>query len=173
MTKRYLTLALAVAVLCVVSSHAVADMSEIAMVKLKADTQVKASPEQVWKQMTTGKSLVTWCPYWKSEKNSSVMISKVGDVLDFQDDWGNGGRSIITFVEKNKEIRIAHEPMDGSYVCHSTLMLEPAGEGTHVTYIEQYTDESGMDDKKATSAKMQAAMKEALAALKANAEKKS
>jgi uncharacterized protein YndB with AHSA1/START domain len=173
MTKRFLMFVLGVAMLCVISSHAFADMSEIAMVKLKADAQINASPNQVWKQMTAGESLVTWCPYWKSEKNSSVTISKVGDVLDFQDDWGNGGRSIITYLQKNSEIRIAHEPADGSYVCHSTLKLEPAGEGTHVTYVEQYTDESAKEDKKATSARMQAAMKEALAALKAAAEKKS
>jgi len=170
MTRRFLLSAISVVALCAGPLPAVAQTDEVPMVKLKVSVQINATPSAVWTQMTTGKDLVAWCPYWKSDKNSKVMISKVGDTLDFTDDWGNGGQSIITYLAANKEMRIAHEPTDGSYVCQSKLLLEPAGGGTLVTYIEQYTDASDPEDKIATSVEMEKSMNATLAALKKNAE---
>jgi hypothetical protein len=148
-----------------------AGWKQVPVVRLEAHAEISAPPAAVWKHMTTGKNLVTWCPVWKSPSNAKINISKVGDVLDFTDQWGGGGRSIVTYLDLDKEIRVAHEPTDGSYLCQSRLVLAPAGSGTRVAYMEQYTDESSAEDLKATAAKVEEEMKETLAALKKLVEK--
>jgi len=109
---------------------------------------------------------------WKAPANAKVNLSKVGDVLEFTDQWGNGGRSIVTFLKANEEVRVAHEPTDGSYLCQARVLLTPSGSGTTVRYIESYTDESPAKDLEATAAKVQADMTSTLASLKQGAEKK-
>jgi len=169
MSPRIVLLALAV---LSVPALAGADPQEVPTVRLTAEAQIAAPPAAVWTQLTTGKSLVTWCPMWKSEANAAVNLSKVGDALDFTDDWGNGGRSVVTYLAKNKELRVAHEPADGSYMCQAKIILEPKDGGTVVRYVEAYTDESEAADRKATAEKMTADMASTLKALKAQAEKK-
>lgn len=159
-----------VALVCV-AGPAAAGHTEVPVVRLMATEVVAAPAEAVWAHLTTGKNVVTWCPYWKSEGNAAVNLTKVGDVLEYADDWGNKGRSVVTHLVKEKELRVAHEPADGSYMCQARLVLEPADKGTRVRYLEQYTDESEPKDREATAMKMEAEMKSALAALKKGVEK--
>ncbi len=144
---------------------------QIPTVRLEAERDVAAPPAAVWAQLTVGRNLVTWCPVWKSAANATRRLARVGDVLDYTDAWGHGGRSVVTFLEANKELRVAHEPNDGSYLCQARVMLTPAPRGTHVRYVEQYTDESPPKDLEATAAKTTAKMNAALAALEKGAER--
>ena len=144
---------------------------EVRMVRITDEVEIGAAPGEVWGHMMSGASLIAWCPYWRSEANAEVTIGKVGDVLEFNDEWGNTGRTIITFVEKGKQLRMVHEPANGSYVCHATLTLKAAGAGTVVSYVEQYTDESSPDDAKATAASMGEQMAATLQTLKRVVEK--
>src|SRR3989442_7330040 len=123
-----------------------ADTKQVPVVRLHAETEVAAPPAAVWTYMTTGKNMVTMCPVWKSAKNAAVKVSKVGDVLDYTDEWGNNGRSVVTYMVKNKELRVAHEPNKGDYICQAKLVLTPTPNGTLVHYWEQYTDESSPTD---------------------------
>lgn len=158
------------AVLMLLAIPAHAGTRSVPMMRLTASTDIAAPPAAVWSAVTTGKNLVTWCPVWKSPRNAAVSLAKVGDVLDFTDAWGNGGRSIVTFLAKDKEIRVAHEPNDGAYVCQARFTIAPAAAGSRVTWLEQYTDESAAKDAEATAAKTQAEMAAGLAALKKLAE---
>lgn len=145
---------------------------QVPTVQLSAEAEIAAPPAAVWAFMTSGKNAVTWCPAWKSEKNVAVTIAKVGDVLDYSDEWGKNGRSVVTYMVKDKELRVAHEPNDGSYMCQARLVLTPAGSGTKVRYEEQYTDASEAKDLAATAAKVEAEMNQTLADLKKGVEKK-
>jgi uncharacterized protein YndB with AHSA1/START domain len=147
-----------------------AEYRQIPVVRHTMKGEIAAPPAAVWAQLTKGKNLVTWCPVWKSPANAKVVLAKVGDVLDYTDEYGNGGRSVVTYLVPNKEIRVAHEPNDGSYVCQARLVLTPRGKGTEIEYVEQYTDESAPADLEATAKKMEAEMSETLAALKKGAE---
>lgn len=150
---------------------AMAGTTQIPIVRLDESIEVGASPADVWAYMTAGKNLVTWCPYWKSGDNAAVSITQVGDVLDFTDGWGNGGRSVVTYCDVNQELRLAHEPTNGSYICQAKLILEPSGEFTRVHYVEQYTDESAPDELQTTAEQMQHEVLQTLATLKAGVEK--
>lgn len=174
MSKRYAMFLSVFVILCTFSTGVLASSrDEVLMVRLTDEVEINAAPSDVWMQMTSGGSLISWCPYWRSEANVKVSIENVGDVLEFQDEWGNTGRTVITFVEKAKELRMAHEPADGSYICHARLILTAVGGKTAVSYIEQYTDESKPADAKATAEKMGEQMKATLQTLKRQVEKES
>ncbi len=153
-------------------SVAAAKHVQIPVVRFHSEVEVAAPPSAVWAWMTSGKNLVTWCPQWKSAKNSSSNLSHLGEVLDYTDEWGNGGRSVVTYSAKDKELRVAHEPNKGDYMCQAKFMLSPTAAGTRVEFVEQYTDESKPDDMEATAKKMEAEMQETLASLKRGVEKK-
>ena len=140
------------------------------VVRVTAETEIAAPPAAVWTEITAGQSLVTWCPMWKSDANRKIQLDSVGDVLDFTDEYGNGGRSVVTFLSPGAELRVAHEPNDASYMCQARLLLSPTATGTRVTYHEQYTDDSSAEDAAATAAKTETRMAATLAALKAGAE---
>lgn len=161
-------------VLCLVAfvPAARAAQKQIPVMRIEVEQEMAASPATVWTHLTTGRNLVTWCPVWKGAKNVTVHIAKVGDVLDYSDPWGHSGRSVVTFVASGKELRVAHEPSDGSYMCQSRFTLTPKGAGTLVKYVEQYTDESSPADMAATAGKMDAGLRGELAPLKKAVEKK-
>ncbi len=140
-------------------------------VRLTEDVEVAAPPARVWEQVTVGRHLVVWCPVWKSEGNTTARISAVGDVLQFRDAWGNRGRSVVTYLVPLQEVRVTHEPDDGSYVCQARLVLTPTAKGTRVRWMETYTDDSPPKDRDATAQKTLREMRESLTRLKAGAER--
>ena len=71
----------------------------------------------------------------------------------------------MTYIVKEKELRVAHEPADSSYLCQARILLPPSGAGTKVTLVEQYTDESKPEDRQATAAKAAAGSEKSLAEL--------
>ena len=139
---------------------------QVPMMVIHGETHIAASPAVVWAYLTTGKNFATWCPAWKATRNTRINIMRVGDVLDFMDEWGNGGRSIVTYCVQNSELRIAHEPNKGDYVCQAKIVLMPASGGTTVSFWDRYTDTSAPGDLEATWAKMQGSTDQSLAALK-------
>jgi hypothetical protein len=138
---------------------------ELTAVRYTITKEIKAPPAKIWTHLTSGQSFVVWCPQWEKDANKTVTLAKAGDSVDFMDEYGNGGRSIVTYLVKDKEIRVAHEPANGSYICQAKIMLAPSGAGTKVTLVEQYTDDSKPEDRKATAAKAQAGNEKALADL--------
>ena len=144
----------------------------IPLVRITQTTEVSARPEAVWAVLTTGRNMVTWCPLWKKPANAKVNLKRVGDVLDFTDAFGNDGRSVVTYLAPAKELRMVHEPTNGSYYCQARIQLEPnAAGGTTVTYRESYTDESDSNEMQATLKKVLSEMVDTLAALKRSTEK--
>ena len=149
-----------------------AEVKQVPVARLHAMAEITAPPATIWAHITRGRNLVTWCPVWKSAKNARINIMKVGDVLDFTDEWGKGGRSVVTYLARDVELRVAHEPTDGSYMCQAKLVLEPTGKGTRVHYYEQYTDESVQKDFDATAQKMQSEMEQSLLTLRKSVERR-
>ena len=163
---------LSAGLLVVAASTARAEHSQVPVVRVHAQTEIAAPAAAVWIWMTEGRNLVTWCPQWKAAANAKANITKVGDVLDYTDEWGNGGRSVVTYLVKARELRVAHEPAKGDYMCQAKFVLEAVGPGTRVHLWDQYTDESSPTDMKATAEKMESELAATLAALKPGVEKK-
>jgi hypothetical protein len=147
-------------------SAGLADTKQVPMVTIHSETTITAPPSVVWTYITTGKNFATWCPNWRAAKNAKINITRTGDVLDFIDEWGNGGRSIVTYCVMNRELRVAHEPMKGDYICHGRFLLTPGGGATTLGFWDSYTDSSDAKNLSATMDKMQSAADKSLAAIK-------
>lgn len=170
MTRHRLPLAAALLALSALAAPALAAHTQVPVVRFHTETTIAAPPGRVWSSLTAGRNLVTYCPVWKSARNARVTLLHVGDVLDYRDAWGNGGRSIVTYLEKGRELRVAHEPDKGDYMCQAKFVLTPEGKGTRVEYWEQYTDESKDADREATAAKVEADMAAMMSGVKQSCE---
>ena len=106
-------------------ARAAVESTQVPVVRLHASIEVRAPASAVWAQITSGANLVTWCPMWKSPANAKVNLTHVGAVLEFTDEWGNGGRSVVTYLAPGREIRVAHEPTRGDYMCQAKLISNP------------------------------------------------
>jgi uncharacterized protein YndB with AHSA1/START domain len=113
--------------------------SKMALVTLQGEMEIDASQSKVWSALTDAETAQSWCPYWQ-ESRSSEPMNAVGQSMAYKDSWGNGGKSVVIYAEEAKELRIAHVPNDGSYVCQVKFTLEGNGSGTMVSVTEQYSD---------------------------------
>jgi hypothetical protein len=157
---------LALALVTTVShgGEARAEEKRITLVRLESHVEIAAGSPQVWAHLTRGADLATCWPVWSAPENAGRVLAAPGDRLAFTDEWGNGGLSIVTFVAEGKELRIADEPDDGSYICQTRFLLEAAGANrTILTWVESYSDESPAEDQAATAAKVRAGMEKTLA----------
>jgi hypothetical protein len=149
-----------------------AAMKPIMLVRVQAQTRISCPAPAIWRDITDGRRLARWVSVWNQPGNRRVSSLTVGSMLDFVDEWSNRGRSVVTFLgsgesRDTREIRFANEPARGDYLCRMKISTTPAQQGTMVQLTEEYTDESGPADVKATAQKMQASLERSLAALKA------
>ena len=103
MSRRVPAIAVAVLLACAALGRAAAaDHRLVTMVQLHSETQIAGTPSAVWTYITSGKNFATWCPEWRTTKNSKMNITRVGDVLEYIDAWGNGGRSVVTYAVQTR-----------------------------------------------------------------------
>jgi uncharacterized protein YndB with AHSA1/START domain len=146
-------------------------VSKMALVTFDGDARIQASPEAVWAALTGAKTARSWCPMWKDAKDPQP-LTMVGTAIGFTDDYGNSGKSVVLFSDPAKELRLAHVPDNGSYVCQTRITLAPDGTGTRVHLTEQYSDALDVPVDKDTAAKTKTELEASLAALKTLVEKK-
>jgi uncharacterized protein YndB with AHSA1/START domain len=128
-------------------------VSKQALMTFEGSVRIAAPAADVWKAMTDADKAVSWCPLWKNAE-SAEPLTRLGASIDFLDQWENPGRSVVVFVDPERELRLAHVPDDGSYVCQVKLQLTPAGEATDVHVTEQYSDALDAPVEKDTAAMM-------------------
>lgn len=113
--------------------------TKMALVTLNGEMEIDASQSEVWAALTDAETAQSWCPYWQNA-NTTEPMNTVGASIAFKDAWGNGGRSVVLYAEEAKELRFAHVPNDGSYLCQVKFSLKENGSGTAVSVTEQYSD---------------------------------
>lgn len=161
-------------VLCILGCVPVAragdvQVSKLALMTFDAEARIAAPAAGVWSALTDADKAVSWCPLWKNAENAQA-LTELGASIDFLDEWENPGRSVVVFVDAGRELRIAHVPNDGSYVCQVKITLTPAGEATDVHVTEQYSDALDAPADKDTAAMVQKEVGAYLANLKNVAE---
>ena len=140
-------------------------VSKMALMTFTGTIEIKAAPAQVWAACTEPAKAKSWYPGWKNATETQPLAA-IGNAFGYIDEWNNAGKSVVLFVDKSKELRVAHMPNDGSYVCQVKFKLEPKGAGTAVTIVDQYSDELNVPLDKDTAAKVKEGMTKYLAALK-------
>jgi len=144
-------------------------VTKMALVTIETSTTVAAPPAQVWATLTDVAKAKIWCPYWAGEPGTGSLAA-VGKSLAYKDEYGNPGRSVVVFSDSGKQLRIAHVPDDGSYLCQTTFRLAADGSGTKLTVVEQYSDQMDVPLDKDTAASAKQAEDAYVTALKKMAE---
>lgn len=145
-------------------------VSKMALITCEGSTQIDATPSVVWTALTDADMAQQWCPYWK-DAEATHALTKVGQTISYTDNWGNTGKSVVIYAKPNQELRVAHVPDDGSYVCQTKFVLQPNGENTAVTVTEQYSDNLDVPTDRDTAAQVKKEIESYIASLKAVAEK--
>ncbi|HEU4363929.1 MAG TPA: SRPBCC domain-containing protein [Candidatus Krumholzibacteria bacterium] len=146
-------------------------VSKLALMNFDGNVVIDAPATAVWSALTDADKAMSWCPLWKSAKNPQA-LTKVGNSIAFVDQWNNAGKSVVILADAGRELRLAHVPDDGSYVCQVKIVLAPSGSGTKVSVTEQYSDALDAPTDKDTALTMQKEIGSYLTALKSLAEKK-
>lgn len=149
-----------------------AEIHQVTTIRIHSQVRIDAGAAATWRSLTQGSHFASWMPEWKQPRNARINLVRVGDWLDSVDDWNNKGRSVVTYLSRDRELRLANDPLDGSFMCQTKFLLNSDGAGTTVQLIEQYTDEGSATDARATAAKVQAGMDRSLQSLKAAVEKR-
>lgn len=146
--------------------------SKMALVTLETAVEMDAPPTRVWEKLVDASKAPSWCPLWREPTAPSGSLDQVGNTLAYRDKYGNTGRSVVVFAAPKKELRIAHVPDNGSYLCQITLRLESTGAKTRLVAREQYSDQLDVPIDRDTAASSLEDLVATVAALKKVVESK-
>jgi len=94
---------------------------------------INAPPEKVWAVLTNLEQFAGFMGFqWLS---GSKTVSKVGDTARMKV-WSDDTTYFLTYAEPNKELRLALEPDNASYICQKRWILTPEGDKMKVQLID-------------------------------------
>jgi len=146
-----------------------ATVSKTALITIEASIEIAAPAGKVWTVLTDAEKAAGWCPYWTGGTGKDALAS-VGRTVAFHDEYGNSGRSVVLYADPARELRVAHVPDNGSYLCETKFTLTPKGSSTRLRMIEQYSDQLDVPVDRDTAASTSQSIGTQLQALKQLAE---
>lgn len=145
-------------------------ISKMALVRIEAAARIEAPASRVWSVLTGPETAPSWCPLWSDPPLTPGPLDEVGRSIRFRDEFGNEGLSVVVFAAAPKELRIAHVPDNGSYLCQTTIALTAQGRTTSLAVTEQYSDQLDVPVDRDTAAATRDGIRGYLAELKRLAE---
>jgi uncharacterized protein YndB with AHSA1/START domain len=147
-------------------------VSKMALMTFNGATEIAAPPAKVWSALTDADKVQSWCPMWTQPPMGAKSLASMGATVAFKDEYGNTGKSVVIYVDPTKELRLAHVPDNGSYVCQVKFILEGKGGATVVKVTEQYSDAMDVPTDRDTALTTKNEIAKSLSDLKVMAEKK-
>lgn len=117
-----------------------------ALITIPQTIEVKAAPADVWKVVTTWEGFGALTGFKPTGGPKS--FSKVGDSVTAQV-WDDTGTLVVTVLVPQKELRVAWEPDNASYLCAKRILVKPSAAGTTLEYRDRYTDDQPNADETA------------------------
>jgi len=112
---------------------------------------VNAPPEKIWAVLTNLEQFTGFMGFeWQSGNKT---VSKVGDTARMKV-WSDNTTYFLTYADPNKELRLALEPDNASYICQKRWILIPEGDKTKVQLIDIYT-ESGQQSEESINSQIE------------------
>lgn len=105
-------------------------------VRLSCPVIVYTNPDGVWEILTTVRSFSMWYPHWEQEEGMLRRLTAVGDTVCFHLDGKVAGRSVVTWIDPSKDLRIVHELAEGGVYGFIQVSLDRAERGVGMTYVE-------------------------------------
>jgi hypothetical protein len=127
--------------------HSEADSARVERaewISLQCRLLVYGTPGAVWEVLSTVRSTSMWYPHWKPERDAMRELTAPGDTIAFYVGDVPAGKSVVTWIERLKELRIVHEGAGGSELGRVRMKLEPAHGGVGLLY-EETVPAAGVD----------------------------
>lgn len=138
------------------------------LIEIPARFTVPAAPSRVWRVLTTTEGFATLTGFEIASADRARSFARTGDHVSARA-WTDAGRLVVTHYAPNRELRVAWEPQNATYLCAKRIVLHTSGAATDVEYLDRYTDDQPRPD--ATAARVAAETKEHIAAFVALASK--
>ncbi len=113
-------------------------------VALSCSVVVYTTPEALWEVISTVRTFSLWYPHWRREADMLRVLGAVGDTVAFHGDGAPVGRSVVTWLDRPREIRIVHELAGGRVAGHLRMTLKAIAGGVGFVY-EETMPSSGLD----------------------------
>lgn len=117
-----------------------ATTSKMALITIRASVEIEAPIDNVWAAITQTDLAHAWYPGWKNAQGATS-LNRVGNTIRFDDGYGNSGLSVVLYVDPGAELRVAHAPDNGSYICEVKFKLSQRPGKIIVEVTEQYSDD--------------------------------
>jgi uncharacterized protein YndB with AHSA1/START domain len=147
-------------------------VSKMALVTVDGSIEVGAPAARVWAALTDADKVRSWCPLWRKAPAVARPLTTLGASIAFEDEYGNTGKSVVIFVDPAHELRVAHVPDNGSYLCQTKFVLSGKGSATVIRATEQYSDALDVPTDRDTAVSTRNEIAQYLNDLKAISEKK-
>jgi hypothetical protein len=98
----------------------------------------------LWEVLSTVRSFSMWYPHWKPERDMMRELTAPGDTIAYYLGDGYAGRSVVTWLEPLKELRVVHEGTSGEELGRVRMRIEPAQRGVGLFY-EENVPAAGLD----------------------------
>ena len=103
----------------------------------EGEVVVNAPPEKVWSVLTNLEQFCGFMDFQFLSGNRQVAV--IGDSARMKV-WGDQCTYLVTYAEAGRELRLALEPDNASYICQKRWVLSPEGETTRVRLIDRYSE---------------------------------
>jgi hypothetical protein len=120
-----------------------ASARDLSYVSLACSTLVFSTIDELWDRVTTVRSFVVWYPPWKGERDVARSLTALGDTLSYRGVEGVG-RSVVTWYEPMRELRLVHEMVDGSWGGSIRFRLRQTAHGVGLE-VEEIIPSNGLD----------------------------
>jgi hypothetical protein len=138
------------------------------LIAIPARFEVAAPPTRVWSVLTSAEGFSALTGFEIATAERSRTFARVGDHVNAKV-WSDTGRLVVTHIAAGRELRVAWEPGNASYVCAKRIILHPKGKISEIDYLDRYSDDQPNAD--ATAARVAAATRQHIAAFIALASK--
>lgn len=119
-----------------------------ALITIAAHLDLKAAPAKVWAAAASAEGFYTLTGFKPDAADKARTFAELGDSIGASI-WTDTGRLVVTGLVAGKELRVAWEPANASYLCSKRIVLAAAGTGTSFDYWDRYTDDQPNADETA------------------------
>lgn len=123
-------------------------VKKTALVAIPSRLEVKAPPARVWAALCSVKGFCALAGFTPDAASKGRAFARVGDHAR-AGVWSDRGSLVVTGWVPMKELRVAWEPENASYICATRILLTRTAAGTSLDILDRYSDDQPTVDETA------------------------
>jgi len=111
-----------------------------ALVFIPSRMEIQAPPARVWSVVCSTRGFEALTGFATGPGAAKRVLSRLGDSMPASI-WSDKGRLVVTGFAPQKELRVAWEPENASYLCSTRIVLTRSAGGTTLEMWDRYSDD--------------------------------